>query len=127
MRRKPTGQLAGRGREAAAVEGPSHQHDAHLLRGALEHLHVAVLHGLLVALLGHHEGLVRGLHLDEGVARGTALGGREGGREVVFMPLDRLPSKPTTQKLLGSKPQNQLKALKRFKLSNIWIKYLAFG
>lgn len=68
-----TGKLAGRRGEAAAVQGSPHQHNAHLLCGALEHLHVPVLHRLFVALLGHHERFVGGLHLDEGVARGPTL------------------------------------------------------
>lgn len=71
-----TWKLAGWRGEAAAVQGSSHQHDAHLLCGALEHLHVSVLHGLFMALLGHHKRLVRGLHLDESITRGTPL--REG-------------------------------------------------
>lgn len=77
-----TGQLAGRRGEAAAVQGSPHQHDAHLLSGALEHLHVAVFHGLLMALLRHHKGLVRRLHLDESVSRGPALQGRRRNKEI---------------------------------------------
>lgn len=68
-----TGKFAGWRWEAAAVQGPSHQHDTHLLCGALEHLHVPVLHRLFMTLLGHHKSLVRWLHLDEGITRGPTL------------------------------------------------------
>lgn len=70
---KLTGKFAGWGGEAAAVQGSTHEHDAHLLCGALEDLHVPIFHGLLMTLLGHHEGSVGRLHLDEGVSRGPAL------------------------------------------------------
>lgn len=68
-----TGKLAGWRREAAAVQRSPHQHDAHLLRGALEHFHITVLHGLFMALLGHHKRPVRWFHLDESITRGPAL------------------------------------------------------
>lgn len=68
-----TGKFAGWGGQSAAVEGSSHQDNAHLLCGALEHLHITVFHRLFMALLGHHKGLVRRLHLDEGITRWSTL------------------------------------------------------
>lgn len=77
-----TGKLAGRRGEAATVQGSSHQHNAHLLCGALEHLHVTILHGLFMALLGHHKRLVRRLHLDESISRGSTLQGGQRKKEI---------------------------------------------
>lgn len=68
-----TGQFAGRWRQAAAIQSSPHQHKAHLFGGALEHLHIAVLHHLLVAFLRHHERTVGRLHLNEGITGRTTL------------------------------------------------------
>lgn len=68
-----TGQFAWRRRQATTVQRPSHQHKAHLFSGALEHLHITILHHLLMALLCHHKGTICRFHLNESITGWTTL------------------------------------------------------